>query len=169
MSIGKGHFSLSIRMAPPHLSHASWVMKQAGQLISLGSSQFKPRFLVLLDGVLRYYDNEHTLDHARGTMKCSEVIFLNYGPDKHGELTLQIETEQEDWYFRWMEGENEQTIKSWLNKLGACCIRVRDRESFVQRSTSVSSPSSASQLPVVDVKNTGKLQKRASFLFGGKK
>lgn len=145
-------------------------MKQASQLIALGSSQFKPRFLVLLEGVLRYYDNEHTLDHARGTMKCSDVIALNYGPDKHGDLTLHLKTEEDDWYFRWSEGESEATIRSWLNKLAGSCLNISDRESFLQRTTSTGDgTSSFSQLPVVDVKNTGKLQKRASLLLGGKK
>lgn len=164
---GKGDISLSVRMAKPFMTHSGWVLKQASQLISLGGSQFKPRFMVLLEGVLNYYDSEHTLDHSRGTIKCADITVLNYGPDKNGELTLQIKSDTEEWFLRWQEGESDANKAAWLNKLAVCSPNLRDRESFRQRASSISN--SPSKLPVVDVKNTGKLQKRASLLFGGKK
>jgi hypothetical protein len=164
---GKGEFDLSIRMAKPYNSHCGWIQKQASQMISFTSgSSFKPRYMVLLEGVLNYYDNEHSLDHSRGTMKCSDITFLDYGPDKNGELTLVIHSEAEEWYFRWMEGETEVNKTAWVRKIANCSPNVQQRESL-QRTSSINNLSSPTH--VIDVKNTGKLKKRASLLFGGKK
>lgn len=169
-TVGKGDFDLSIRLAPRYNSHSGWVMKQASQMIALGGSQFKPRFMVLLEGVLTYYDNELTLEHPRATLKCSDIHTMNYGPDKNGEMTLYLSGGTEDWYIRWMDNEPLANQEAWLRKIANCCPNIKERESFRTRTSSVTAPRTASTaLPVVDVKNTSKLQKRASFLFGGKK
>jgi hypothetical protein len=167
--VGKGEFEISMRLAKIHSSHCGWVMKQASQMISLGGSQFKPRFLVLLEGVLTYYDNEHSLEHPRGTMKCSDIIFMNYGPSKNGEMTLAIQSDTEDWYIHWMEDEAQATKDAWLRKIMFCSPNIKDRETLQLRATSMAGNGPSSPLPTVEVKATGKLNKRASFLFGGKK
>jgi hypothetical protein len=167
--VGKGEFEISMRLAKTHSSHCGWVMKQASQMISLGGSQFKPRFLVLLEGVLTYYDNEHSLEHPRGTMKCSDIIFMNYGPSKSGEMTLAIQSDTEEWYIHWMEDEAQATKDAWLRKIMFCSPNIKDRETLQLRATSMAGNGPSSPLPTVEVKATGKLNKRASFLFGGKK
>lgn len=168
-TIGKGEFDFSIRLAKPHLSHFGWVLKQAGQLISLGGSQWKPRFLVLLEGVLNYYDSDLTLDHPRGTIKCENITFLNYGPDKSGEMTLAIVAEAEEWYFHFNDTDTEVSRQAWVHKIATCSPNIKERDSVLQRSTSVSHTTPSTALPMVDVKNNSKITRRASFLFGGGK
>jgi hypothetical protein len=169
-TVGKGIFNLSIKMAKPHSSHAGWIMKQASSLIGFGSVQFKARYMVLLDGVLHYYENEYSLETSRGTIKCSEIEHLNYGPDKNGDMTLQIQAGAEEWFIHWMDNETDANISAWLRKVNNCRPNNNpDHGIFAKRTESMSSLRSSNNfgLPVVEVKTTGKLQKRASILFTG--
>lgn len=130
-SAGKGTIDFEVRLAPRDSSQSGWILKLASSQMAVVSfakqSTFKPRFLLLLDGQLSYYDNEMTLEQPRDTVRCSEVGLLQYGPDsRHGPNTLQIKSKDgsKEWFLHWINGESEQVISDWLRKIEAACHPV---------------------------------------------
>lgn len=173
---GKGTIDLSIRMAKRGLSHSIWMMKRASHMITFGTPQYKARFILLKENEITYYDNEHTLDAPRGKIQCQDVLVLEYGLEQGGnESILHIQSSDEDWYFHWMPEEKTQNQEVWLRKLQYACPKVRMngvKTSILERTessagTSLKSGAGNGLSPnTVKVKNTGKIGRRASHLFG---
>lgn len=173
---GKGTIDISIRMAKRGLTHCVWMMKRASHMVMLGTAQYKARFIMLKENEITYYDNEHTLDTPRGKIKCSDVSVLEYGQEKGGhDSVLYIQSHDEDWYFHWMPDESTETQQAWLRKLQFSCPNISmngvKSSSLLERAESVAggAAGAAGVSPnTIKVKNSGKIGRRASNLFGMK-
>lgn len=178
---GKGTMDFSITMLPSSRNFCGWVMKMASSLISFSAPTFKPRFLVLCNGVLNYYDNEHSLDHSRDSIPCREVTRISYGPDnKSGHLTLVITgSNGAEWFFHWIDNERDEVISRWLRVLDANCpqapINGDERSRSVMKSTgtgrtdSVSSAVSSTANPIALKTSKSAALRRGSSMFAGAK
>lgn len=163
---GKGFIDVSLRMPPLHCSHHGWVQRQSTQKLSFAPSQYKPRFLMLHNGKLCYYENEYALEHPRGSILCNQVTKFSYGPDKGGEMTLHLVAGDEEWLFHWMEGETMQNILCWLRKLEYACKKTPlngGSGSFLHRIEGIARAAKASTTPVAKTS-----ARRGSTFFGGK-
>lgn len=185
---GKGTIDFTVSFAWPRAKwHSGWAMKMASQLIALSAPSFKPRFLLLQGNKLAYYDNEHTLDHARDTMNCRDITRIDYGPDnKSGHMTLRIAasattTGQNEWFFHWMDHETDANITTWLRTLEHACPQApingegmfttnnpSNRAASVLRHDSVSSVTSSSANPI-NLKTKSSALRRGSAFFTGAK
>ena len=188
-TIGKGDYTFTLTRVPFHLAHAGYISKNASQLIGFGNMQFKTRYLVLLHGVLSYYEHELNLgsELAKGTMKCQELKTFQYGPDKtSGQMTLYLaDNKGQEWYIRWLDNNNNNDSVYWLRKIAYSCpksvlesiqsipggytykeqaLSYNSSKGGLQRKGSFSSESS-NNVTFVDVKNKGKLGRRASHFF----
>lgn len=163
---GKGFADVSLRLAPLHSAHHGWVQRQSTQKLSFAPTSYKPRFLVLCNGKLCYYESELSLEHPRGSIICNQVTKLSYGPDKGGEMTLHIVAGEEEWLLHWMEGETQQNILCWLRKLEYACKKAPLNgvaDSFLHRIEAIAKSAKPSTTPVA--KTSGR---RGSAFFGGK-
>ena len=123
---GQGNMFLSFKLSPHARSKAGWVQKLAGSLLGgFGSQTFKTRYMVLTPDALKYFDDAHSLEHPRSVIPCKKVELLKYGPDKSGEMVLEVKGDGEEWYLKWTAGETVEGIAEWLRKIQCCCPQAR--------------------------------------------
>lgn len=191
---GKGTMDFTVAFAWPRTRfYSGWVMKMASHLISLSAPTFKPRFFMIAQNKLAYFDNEHTLDHPRDIMQCRDITKIDYGPDnKTGHLTLHIVASattsgQNEWFFHWLEQEQDANIVACLRLLETLCPQapINGEGMFVTRNNpasrhqqqhpnisprqdSVSSVTSASTPINLRTKSTNAIRRGSAFFTGTK-
>ncbi|KAJ1412017.1 hypothetical protein B484DRAFT_178868, partial [Ochromonadaceae sp. CCMP2298] len=119
---GRGTLHVALKIAPPHRSHAGYLLKQTGPAFGQSMGRFKSRYFALFAGMLHYYCDEFNLNDPRGSMLCGEVTALELGRDRtrEGEETLYVSSDTEAWFLR---GE-ARDLRMWGRKIQYCCPHV---------------------------------------------
>jgi hypothetical protein len=162
---GKGFLTFSMELVKPMRNRCGWMLKQAAQKLGFllgGGATFKPRFVVIWDGILTYHDNELTLDVPRDRIVCSEIRKLTYLPDsKHGnKMTLTVKTDKQEWIMQFLEHEIDKDISDWIGCFQANCPHISlndDRSNSASRSYSTARTESTSN-PAFGMFGSGKFK-----------
>jgi hypothetical protein len=185
---GKGTMDFTVALSwPRSRCYTGWAMKMASQLISLSAPTFKARFFMIYQNKISYFDNEHTLDHPRDTMQCRDITRIDYGPDNKGQLTLHLTasnttTGQNEWFFHWMENEQDGNIVTCLRLLETLCPQAPingegifttqnsvNRSPHALRDNSISSTTSSTVSPInLRTKSSNALRRGSAFFTGSK-
>ncbi len=170
---GGGTIDLSVRLVPRGLSQAGWVLKRNAHMFS---TQYRLRYIFMVDGNISYCDDEQFLDRPRATILRQHITLLEFGPDKSNptENILHIKSlEDEEWFFKFLPEEKAEVVYSWLRKLQYANPHVKlngeGSHLLVERTENLDF-SNSSRISMADsligIKNTVKVAgRRASNLF----
>jgi len=73
---GHGQLWASAQVLPFAFSQAGTLLKMASR-----SGIFRPRYVVLCEGELRYFDSPMSLHLSKGSMRCADITVFELGPD----------------------------------------------------------------------------------------
>jgi hypothetical protein len=94
-----------------------WVLRESEGLMTLGS--MKRRWVILLDGVLLYYEDQYTLNDVKGVLILDEVTSVV--PVKHKEGMALVLSHgpghNDNWTIMWDPNEPQLTNQMWERKL----------------------------------------------------
>jgi hypothetical protein len=114
---GTGTISLSLRLPPLTQTMCGWVLRASEGLLTQGS--FKKRWMILLDRVLLYYEDQFTLNECKGVLICDDVTAITEVDSKAG-VTLKLihgDAPGDNWIIRWDPSEPEEIQRMWDRKL----------------------------------------------------
>ncbi len=113
----EGSLDIAIHLVPRGLSQSGWVLKRNAHMFG---TQYRVRYVFMINGHVSYCDDEHFIDRPRATIPRHHIALLEYGPDKTNpnDHVLHIRSQDgEEWFFKFLPEENPANIKSWLRKL----------------------------------------------------
>lgn len=94
-----------------------WVLRESEGLMTLGS--MKRRWVILLDGVLLYYEDQYTLNDCKGVLILDEVSEMKQVESKEGPAIMLThgQNHSDTWTIRWDPSEPLKTNQMWERKL----------------------------------------------------
>jgi hypothetical protein len=112
-----GNISFTLRLAPLAYNMCGWMLRESEGLMTLGN--MKRRWVILLDGVLLYYEDQYTLNDVKGVLILDEVTSLV--PVKHKEGLALVLThgpnQADNWTIMWDPNEPLHINQMWERKL----------------------------------------------------
>jgi hypothetical protein len=116
-----GVLNLSLRVPKLATTMCGWMLKMSAGLVTKG--KYKRRWVILVDGVLSYYEDPFTLGERKGTLKLSEVSTVrNVGADGKAIKLSHVKGDAEcaPWTVAWDEDDSLFIRKMWARKLLRC-------------------------------------------------
>lgn len=112
-----GTISFTLRLPPLAYNMCGWVMRESEGLMTLGN--MKRRWVILLDGVLLYYEDQFTLNDCKGVLILDEVTSMTQINHKEGVAIVLTHgpNQSDNWTIMWDPNEPANINQMWERKL----------------------------------------------------